>query len=124
MSNNADYSVLCIAEVLLNILINSKEEPLITYGELARNLPFDINPRNLDQPLGILSDICKDYQMPLISIIVVNQDTYRPGNGYFKYYFPGTKENEWDRIFIEQFKRVKEYTNWKTLTEILGLKVK
>lgn len=118
-----DSTIVEIAKILLNILLYSKEEPLITYGELSRRLPFPINPRNLDQPLGTLSDICSENRMPLISTIVVNQDTLMPGNGYFRYYFPGAKEQDWDRIFIEQYNRIKEFEQWEDLADLLGIEV-
>ena len=111
--------VIDIAEILLN-RIESSEKPddfLITYGELAQLLPYEINPRNLDNPLGTLSNICKDLDLPLISTIVVNKDTFMPGAGYFIYFFPGIKEPQRVEIFLEQFNKVVECSDWASLAE-------
>lgn len=118
MHNNENYILAEIAKILVGSLKINKEF-LITYGDLARQLPFDINPRNLDHPLGRLSDLCKENGMPLISSIVVNNDSYRPGAGYFKYYFPGSPEREWDDIFVEQLNKIKNYKGWESLLTLI-----
>lgn len=96
-----DLDELCIniiEQLLLELKINN-EKALITYRDLAEKLAFDINPRNLDNPLGVISDYCKEQGMPLLSTLVVNKETYMPGAGYFKYYYPNKKKNEYEAIF-------------------------
>lgn len=97
------------------------EDFLITYGDLAGKLPYEVNPRNLDHPLGELSDLCKELELPLISTIVINRDSYQPGAGYFKYFFPGTKEADWIEIFNKQYDLVKQCSDWTPLAEELCL---
>ena len=97
------------------------EDFLITYGDLAGKLRYEVNPRNLDHPLGELSDLCKELELPLISTIVINKESYQPGAGYFKYFFPGTREEDWIGIFNEQYELVKQCRDWTPLAEELGL---
>jgi hypothetical protein len=96
------------------------DELLITYGEVARRLPDNFNPRNLDMPLGTLSGWCEELGLPLISTIVVNQGTLMPGAGYFKEFFPSAKEQQWPEIFVREFNRVKECRDWTLLAVELG----
>lgn len=88
---------------------------LITYGQVARLLPYNYSPRNLDKPLGVLSSYCREMGLPLISTIVVNQETMMPGAGYFKEFFPGAKEIQWPEIFDREFNRIKEWHDWTPL---------
>lgn len=107
-----------IASVLVDVLAG--EEPkLISYSDLIKRMKSDMNPRNLDKPLGELSSFCKENGMPLISSIVVNKDTLMPGAGYFKYYFPGLGEKEQLERYFEELKRVQEYDNWSALPAML-----
>lgn len=122
MNDNERWNlVVDVGKILLN-QVEELEEPLITYGDLARLLPYEFNPRNLDDPLGNLSDQCAEMGLPLISTIVVNKDTMQPGAGYFNYFFPGTKELQRIDIFIEQYDRVKKCRDWTPLAKRLGLK--
>jgi len=111
-----DSLVIEIASVLAQCCIDS-ETPIITYGDLARKLTIPVTPRNLDQPLGRLSDFCKENGLPLLSVIVVNQDTYFPGHGFFKYFFPQAKTIEWEKIYIEQLNLVASYKQWDELAD-------
>ena len=79
-----DYKV---AELLLNHVINNLDNPVITYGELASKISPDFNPQNLNEPLGNISDLCKENGFPFISGTVVNKDTGLPGNGFYKYFY-------------------------------------
>ena len=125
MSDDAFMSlVVDVGEILLHHIehIGKYDELLITYGDVAKQLPYAFNPRNLDHPLGTLSDYCKDLGLPLISTIVVNQDEMMPGTGYFKYFFPSAKVSQRPDIFMEQYMRVKACWDWSPLAEELGLK--
>lgn len=105
-----------IAKVLAVQCVNS-EYPIITYGALAKKLSKPINPRNLEQPLGELSDFCRQNDIPLLSVIVVNQETRIPGSGFFKYFFPNAKPTDWEKIYIEQLDSVTTYKHWNRLTK-------
>jgi len=114
-----DYPIIEIMAILVRLCIGN-ETPLITYGDLSRQLSAYISPRNLDHPLGQVSDFCKEYGMPLLSVIVVNQDTLRPGDGFFKYFFPKAKRSAWDEIYIQQLSLVKAYKQWDRLADYVA----
>ncbi len=122
MYNNVDDKVVETARILVQRLLDDEGEILITYGDLAKQLPFNINPRNLDGPLGTLSEICQYRGMPLLSTIVINKAHCRPGAGYFRYFFQGKPESEWDNIFSAQLDKVKKYKHWADLLKVLGIK--
>lgn len=113
-----------IGRILLkHIEANRKYGDLsITYGNVAMQLSADFNPKNLSIPLGELSDLCRELGLPLISTIVVKQDTMLPGDGYYHYYFPGSYESEWEAIFEEQHRLVLECEDWSPLAKELGIK--
>jgi hypothetical protein len=121
MYTNVDYRVIEIARVLVKRLLDNEEEILITYGDLAKQLPFKINPRSLSNPLGTLSEICQYRDMPLISAMVVNKAHNRPGAGFFEYFFQGKPEDEWDKIFFKELQRIKKYKHWDKLLKNLGI---
>lgn len=124
MNDNEYWNIVRdVGEILLDHLenIGKYQDLVITYGEVANRLPYEYNPRNLDSPLGTLSDLCKELDLPLISTIVVNKESLIPGDGYFKYFFSGSKEPKWLEIFVEQYKKVKECRDWSPLAEELGL---
>jgi len=112
-----------IIEQLLIELKTNKCKALITYGDLTSKLRYNINPRNLDNPLGVISDYCKEHGMPLLSTIVVNKDTYMPGAGYFKYYFADKSKDEYEVIFKRELTKVREYKHWAQLAELLSIKI-
>lgn len=115
--------VVDVGKILLNHIehLGKYDDLPITYSDVANKLPYEFNPRNLDQPLGTLSEYCKESGLPLISTIVVNKDTYMPGAGFFRWFFPGSKEAQWPEIFVEQYNRVKTCHEWSPLAEKLGL---
>lgn len=124
MTDKMDWALMVdVGRVLLNRLNVAVDDEnfLITYGDLARKLPYEFNPRNLDHPLGELSNLCIELGLPLISTIVINRDSYQPGAGYFKYFFSGNKEADWIRIFNEQYDLVKQCRDWTPLSEELGI---
>ena len=105
-----------IAAVLARLCL-AVEEPLITYGQLAQKLSYDISPRNLDNFLGQLSDFCRVHGMPLLTVIVVNQTNLRPGDGFFRYFFPHVEKENWDAIFVEEYKAVLGFKQWSRLID-------
>lgn len=104
-----------VAVALLKHIIQDNE--IITYGDLASKMDHPINPRNLDYPLGCISEACKENGLPLLSVMVVNKDTLNPGAGFFKYFFPELKQNEWEPKFFELYNQVKEYNNWNCVLD-------
>jgi hypothetical protein len=118
MNDNKFLSlVIDVGKILLKHIeqVQTPDDLLITYGKVAHLLPYDYNPRNLDGPLGALSRYCMELGLPLISTIVVNQDTLMPGAGYYKEFFPNTKEMQRPEIFVREFNHIKEWHDWTPL---------
>lgn len=114
-----DSLVIDVAIALLNHVLENNE--IIQYGELANMLSSPINPRNLDRPLGCISDACKENGLPLLSVMVVNKETLMPGSGFFNYFYPHLKRTQWDEKFIEEYKKVQAFKNWdKVLDAFCG----
>ena len=74
---------------------------MVTYKQLAAKISPDFNPRNLGGYLGCISYECKENGLPLISSIVVNQDSGLPGEGFFNYYYKEKSMSDWEKIFEE-----------------------
>lgn len=111
-----DYKV---AELLLNHVINNLDNPVITYGELASKISPDFNPQNLSEPLGNISDVCKENGLPLISGVVVNKDTGLPGEGFYTYFFNERSMGEWKDIYRKCLSDVKSCTRWQELHDAI-----
>jgi len=117
----SEFTDLVIPNVI-SVLVpraTSLANPSITYKELAtelsQKLSRKINPRNLDYSLGIISDVCKEYNLPLLSTIVINKSTKLPGNGYFSYFFPSEKDNKRPDRYEKELKRVLACKSWSSL---------
>lgn len=108
-----DADIIEIAQVLLRHVI--KYKTVITYGDLARELSFEINPRNLDRPLGCISEVCLKNGVPPISAMVVNKDKFIPGAGFFKCFYPGLKPEDYDTKAIELINQVTSFDQWDTV---------
>jgi putative restriction endonuclease len=80
------------------------EERVITYGELGRSI--DLHHRAVRYVLGVIQDYCLGAQLPPLTILIVNQDTRRPGEGFIA----------WDADDIKAgMEKVYGYTNWHVL---------
>ena len=123
MSGNENGTLVkSVGKILLNHMERNRKygDLSITYGNVALQVSSNFSPRNLDSPLGELSELCKDLDLPLISTIVVNQTTMLPGDGYFKYFFSGLGKSKWKKIFDEQHELVLACEDWSPLAEELG----
>lgn len=123
LNKQIENLVVDVGEILLNQIkqAGNKGESIITYGDVVRQLPYEFNPENLNGPLCHLSELCRKLRLPLISTIVVNQRDMIPGPGYYKAFFPGTKESQRVDVFMEQYNRVKACSDWTPLAEELGI---
>jgi len=75
-----------IAEILLKLL-NRDKKSLITYKELVKQLKDKPQKYYFNKwfhgDLGDLSKICFFHNLPLISVIVVNQSNQKSSSGFF-----------------------------------------
>jgi|GEM_PF-4170142 Methylated DNA-protein cysteine methyltransferase len=111
-----------IIEQLLNKVENDRGNELITYGELSKRIGGKPTPRNLAKPLGEVSTICKENNLPLITAIVVNGDTMLPGDGFIKEFFDHIKDPiQKERQCIKCINEVIAYNKWEDLEQILKI---
>lgn len=89
-----------VARSLLKYVIDNQDDPIITYGDLVKKLPFDYNPRNLVKPLGVVSSACLTNDLPSISSIVANNDTRLLGSGFYCEFYSGSSVDKW-KEFLE-----------------------
>lgn len=108
---------LTVAEKLIKHVISNSNDPVITYGQLASKISPDLNPHNLGGYLGCISDECKENGLPLISSIVVNQDSGLPGEGFYNYYYGERLMSEWENIFEECKSNVINCSLWQNLLD-------
>lgn len=111
-----------VLKKIANILIEvAKKGPgnYITYGELSRKINNCISPRNLNHPLGTLSDIAMDNGFPRISAIVINQNTGMPGEGYFRYYAGGINDDQWEKFWLKDLTLIYNCKNWDEFIKLL-----
>lgn len=115
-----------LAKVLLMCINNDKEQALITYKDMCNRTNNIINPRTSSGYLGDLSLLCYENNMPLISVMVVNSDTYMPGAGFFRLYkdLTGNEIDDEFSIFKEQLNKVRDYDNWDSFAKLLDLDIK
>ena len=112
-----------ILEVLLNVLLEEKEKALITYGDLCERIGNTIGPRNIAGYLGDLSVWAREMGAPMISVLVVNQKEFMPGNGFFDLYEEeyGKKVVDKEAIFREELQKVRTYKDWDDFGRQFGL---
>ena len=112
-----------VAEVLLQMLRDDPKNALITYGELSMQTGNIVDPRNISNYVGDLSAWCHEIGAPLISVMVINKEKFRPGDGFFKLYteLTGLKVEDKEELFVKELKRVQKYERWDEFAEMLGI---
>ncbi len=113
-----DFASTGIAIKLLEHYLENEDDEnrvLITYGDLCKKLSFDMNPRNIERPLGNISFACKDNGLPPISALVVEKDGMMPGPGFFKAYCPGVKGNDRINVWMDIFQKIRAYNCWEAV---------
>lgn len=103
-----------IKEILVEY---AKKNRVIEYGKLSKELNGAISPIKLNEPLGKISLRCIKKGLPPLSVLVVNQDTQRPGEGFFtwvaaKMGYKDLPGYEWEGFFEEQLEKVFAFNHW------------
>lgn len=116
---------LALAEQLLLSIKQDGKKALITYGDLCDRAGNIVSPINCSGYIGDLSVACYENDMPLISVMVVNGDKYMPGAGFFKLYYEltGIPVDDEYKTFKEELQKVRDFKDWGTLAEMLGLSI-
>jgi hypothetical protein len=69
------------------LVVASMRRSTLTYGELAAAIDLDPNvplPHHINRVLVVVSDRCIQAGEPSLAVLVVNQDTGKPGAGFVK----------------------------------------
>jgi predicted HNH restriction endonuclease len=99
------------------LIQRAKNNDVIEYGQLSKEIGNAILPHKLNEPLGEISFRCIKNDMPPLSAIVVNQNTQLPGEGFFtwvaaKMGFQNLLANEWEEFYHQQKAKVFIEKNW------------
>lgn len=109
-----------VALELLKYVVNNQNDPAITYGTLASKISDDFNPRNLDKPLGVISSVCVQNNLPPISGVVINKELKLPGEGFYKEFFSARPMSEWEEIYQNNLLAIKNCILWKDLLDAIS----
>lgn len=111
-----------LARQLLWRLANDPNNSLITYGDLCSLVDDQVQPIACGNYLGALSELCFQYDMPLISAIVINKE-FVPGAGFYELYrdLTGDYETIDEEIFSQMYKDVVNFQDWGKFAQLLGL---
>lgn len=114
-----------IVKVLVDRLEKRPEQAFLTYDELCRKIGNQVHCRSVASYLGDISCWCLNIGAPMLSTLVINHNTNRPGKGFFKLYaelygLPVRTLDE-EQVFISEFHKVANYKNWDELKFYLGI---
>ncbi len=119
MSNEKtqEYALL----VLPHLVACARQRMTITYGELARRV--NRHHRPLRYALGYVRDeICRPRDLPLISALVVNKETGRPGESFLPEGTLHLTDAEYAARFASLRDQAFAYPHWEVLLQELGLR--
>lgn len=120
---NVKEKHLLLAKELIELIESNREDKTITYGELSARINRKIIPVAMGKPLGVLSTICYDNNMPLITVLVYSKKNNRkiPSDGFFNLFFPeieGNTDREYE-TYLKELDKVIKYKYWNRLIDIL-----
>lgn len=104
----------------------------IEYGELSKIIEQKygvyLNPHTIiPNIIGSISELCYDLELPLLSAVVVNKETQKPGSGFYDVYDKKTqiKGNSFqeEKILKQTKREILECKNWGKLAEYLNIKL-
>jgi hypothetical protein len=110
------------------IIEYAKKGEVVEYNKISKKLGGIISPIRLNEPLGEVSYRCIQHGFPPLSAIVVNQNTRRPGEGFFTWVaaqmgYPNLAHSKWEEFYEEQEGKVFNCNDWDTFL-IKGFSVK
>lgn len=109
-----------VATKLLKHVIEYKNDPIITYGDLAAKIDEGFNPQNLRDPLNVVSGACIENDLPPISSIVVYKNTRLPGDGFYIQFYSGINwQKDMQKIFEENKLAIINCAVWKDFLEAI-----
>jgi hypothetical protein len=101
-------------DLVPHLIDAAREGHKLTYKELADKV--DTHWRPVPLRLGYIRDeLCVPNGLPMISAIVVNQDTKLPGYSFLPNGTEGLTPQEYAEAAAAEQRRVFEYANWNRL---------
>lgn len=122
---------LLATELLKRVILG---ETRVAYGELEEKIIKEHNIEmdahfSVPNKIGLLSEICYELGLPLLSMVVVNKSTQLPGHGFYKLYdnlygthYAGNAHFE-KKLREEIRAEILNCQEWYKLTEFLGIEV-
>ena len=114
-----------IIKVLISRLEHNPERAIFTYDDLCREIGNQVHCRSVASYLGDISCWCDEIGAPMLSALVINKNSNRPGKGFFRLYsylygIP-VKSSDEDLVFVSELQKVMQYPNWGDLKFYLGI---
>ena len=118
-------------EILKRVL---KGEVRISYSELesliSKQFGVQVNAHfSVPNKIGLISEICYELGLPMLSMIVVNNKTQMPGDGFYKLYdklhdthYAGNPVFE-EKIRNQIKNEILNCKDWNKLTNFMGIEV-
>ena len=113
-----------LAEQLLLTIVN--KEMNVTYKELAERIDPPIHHRQIGRNIGVISILCAELRLPLLSAKVVNATSNSVGNGFFEIFrlsgIPTDNLSEGE-LGKRERQRIRDCTDWQVLSDHLQLDI-
>jgi hypothetical protein len=114
------YSINNAMSALPHLVYCAMHGELLTYSELGELIGQHY--RACDPLLAYIRDeICIKNDLPLISVLVVNKNTRKPGNSFLPEGTGKMSEHETELRFERERRRVYAYPNWLEVLRKLNL---
>ena len=114
-----------IVKVLVERLEKRPDRAFLTYDELCKKIGNQVGCRNVASYLGDISCWCAEIGAPMLSTLVINGHTNRPGKGFFKLYAElhgvSVRQIDEDYVFVSEAQKVVKYRKWNKLKFYLGI---
>ena len=114
-----------IVKVLVERLEKIPDRAFLTYDELCRKIGNQVGCRNVASYLGDISCWCEEIGAPMLSALVINGNSNRPGKGFFKLYAElhglSMKQLDEESVFVSEAHKVIGYRRWNKLKFYLGI---
>lgn len=114
-----------IIKVLVERLEKMPERAFLTYEELCKRIGTQVHYRNVASYLGDISCWCNEIGAPMLSTLVINNSSNRPGKGYYKLYAElygkSVRSLDEEQVFISEYQKVASYRGWEKFKYYLGI---
>lgn len=108
------------------LIVIAKKEMNVTYKELANRISPPIHWRNVGYNIGEISKLCRELNLPLLSVKVVNANSDQAGEGFYALYkelYGHTEQMTEKELFKREMKCVRECEEWGKLAKHLDLEI-